>query len=45
MVSNERKAYLMFGLDYVLNFRNLVLGGYSEGLNHEKYGSSSACIV
>ena len=35
----------MFGLDYVPNIRNLVLKGYSEGLNHEKYGSSSACIV
>ena len=35
----------MFGLDYVLNIRNLVLKGYAEGLNHEKYGSSSACIV
>lgn len=35
----------MFGLDYVLNIRNLVLKGYSEGLNYEKYGSSSACIV
>ena len=45
MVSNERKAYLMFGLAYVLNLRNLVFGGYSEALNHEKYPSSSDCIV
>ncbi len=35
----------MFGLDDVLNFRNLVFGGYSEGLNLEKYPSISACIV
>jgi len=35
----------MFGLDYVLSLRNLVFGEYSEALNHEKHGSSSACIV
>ena len=35
----------MFRLDYVLDPRNPVLGGYSEGLNHEKYPSISACIV
>ncbi len=35
----------MFRLDYVLNLRNLVLEGYSGGLNHEKYPSISACIV